>query len=75
VLFPRQAYHDVEAMPARGVQEPARRHGVGANRVQAVGRHSGEVPLDGARFGVVISVRTGAKRSVGDAADVELILA
>ena len=75
MLFPGQADHNVKAVPPRGVQEPARRHGVGADRVQAVRRHQSEVPLDNFRVPVLVAAYTGTKGSVGRAANVELVLA
>ena len=74
VLLPREADHDHQAVPLGGVQKPARWHGVGAQRVQAVTGHLREVGLDHRGIRVVAAGIVRAERPVGRTLDEDLLL-
>src|SRR5882762_9355907 len=57
------------------VQEPDGRHGIEADGVEAIRGHRGEIPLDHVGLGYLGSVCPRSERSVGHAADVELLVA
>ena len=73
--FQRQADHDPERVPLRNVEEPEWRHAVRANRVQTIGRHLREVLLDNIRVGIFAIILKWTKRSVGDTADIQFLIA
>ena len=66
--------HHVQPVTPRRVEEPERRHGVGAHGVEAGRRHQCEIALDDVGGGHLAAVRLWTKRAVGDAADVELLI-
>ena len=72
VLFPRHAHQHGEAVGLGGVEQIGRGHGVGANCVEAVGRHQGEVPGQAFPRWVFPAARVGAKRTIRHAAHPEL---
>ena len=74
VLLPGQPDHDHQPVPLRGVEQPAWRDRVGAQRVEAVPGHRREVGLDHARIGVVAAGVVRAERAVGHALDEDLPL-
>src|SRR5207248_1516325 len=57
------------------VEEPARRHRVGADGVDVVRRHLREVPCDTSRVVELAALLVGTEGPVGDAADVQLLVA
>ena len=73
-LFHLQPDHDAKALPLGKVEQPARRHVVGADGVHAVGRDLGKIALDNFRVRVRAAIPGGSKRPVGHAAHVELLL-
>ena len=75
VLRPRDG--DQHAQPVLGgaVEEPARRHGEGAEAVHAELRHEPEVGLQRRLVGKGKAVPGDPERPVGDAAQVELVVA
>ena len=75
VLFPRQAHHDPQAMPVCRVQQPARRYGVDAHGIDAVGSHQGEIPVDDFQRMVLAAVRLRLKRAVCHTPHVEFLFA
>ncbi len=74
VLLPREAAEHAQAVAARGVEQPARRRGVEAQRVEPAGADAREVAL-GRDRGVRLAVGPGRKRPVGDAAQEQLLAA
>jgi hypothetical protein len=46
VLLPRNPDHDPQALPVSRLQQPRRRHGIGADRVETLGRDPLQVALD-----------------------------
>ena len=74
VLLPGKADHDPQPVSLGRIEKPARRHRVGAERVEAVGRNGGEVPLDLVAATVLVSERIRAKRSVGGPAHQQLLV-
>src|SRR5439155_21654134 len=58
----------------RAANVAARGHRIGADRVDPIRRHQGQIPLDDLGLGDLAAVGAGAKRAVGDAADVELFV-
>ena len=75
VALDRQADHDTQAVACRCVEQPARRHRIGADRVDPMRRHQSEVLLDNVGLGDLAAVGAAPERAVGDAADVELFVA
>src|SRR5258705_9368987 len=75
VTLHREADHDAQAMTLCCVQEPDGWHGIEADGVEAIRGHRGEIPLDYVGLGYLGSVRPRSERSVGHAADVELLVA
>src|SRR2546425_5389114 len=76
VLLGRQAHHHPEPVPICGVEQRARRHGVGdSHRVEAVGHHLSEIPFDDVEVVILVSVRVRSERSIGDAAHIQLVVA
>ena len=67
MLLPRQADHHPQAVAQRHVEQPARRHRVGAHRVDAGGGHRAEVRVDAIAVAVRRSVLPGREGPVGDA--------
>ena len=74
IPFHGHAHPDVQAVPLGGVEKPARRHCVSADRVQTVCCHQGEVLLDNLRAGILGAILTRAKCPISDAADVQLLV-
>ena len=71
----RQPGHDPQSVTLRGIQQPARRRRVGANRVDAVGGHVGEVALDPFAGRKFLSLFIRAEGSVGDPPHIHFFLA
>jgi hypothetical protein len=63
VLFPGDTHQDVQTMARGGIQEPARRHRVGAYRVQSMRRHAGKILLDH-RGVILMTLRIRAEGSI-----------
>ena len=76
VLFPRQAHHHAQTVARGGVEQPGRRHGIAAHRVDAVLLHGREVGFERGVFRVVVAqhrgIGTRTEGAVGHAAQVEL---
>ena len=75
MLLPRQADHDAQAVLRGEVEQPERRRRVGAHGVDPAGRHLREVLRHALEVGELLPVLVGPERAVGDAADVELLVA
>ena len=76
VLLGREPDHHAQAVPARDVEQRARRHRVrDAHRVDSRFGHLREVAIDLCEIGVLILVHIGPERAVCHAADVELLRA
>ena len=73
-LFHLQPDHDAKALPLGNVEQPARRHVVGSDSVHAACRDLSKVALDNLRVRVRAAIPGRAKRPVGHAAHVELLL-
>jgi hypothetical protein len=57
------------------VQEPPwRRYGIGPNYVKPICRYLSEISLNNFRAVVLRAIVTGPKRTISDAADVQLLL-
>jgi hypothetical protein len=54
VLLPGETHHDEETLAGGEVEQPGRRHGVDADRVDAICAHLREVALDHTRLGVAL---------------------
>jgi hypothetical protein len=63
--------HHLEPLLLGGVEQPGGRDRVGAQRVDAAGRHQREVLLDHDALGELVAVLERAEGAVGDAADEE----
>ncbi len=74
MLLPGEPHHDAEAVAVGGIQEPAGRHCVGADRVEAVRRDLRQIALH-VILCVLAPARVGTERAVGDSADPELAVA
>jgi hypothetical protein len=75
VLFPGESAEDAEVVACGGVEEPAGWGCVGAEGVDAVGVHGGEVVFDDVGFGEEFVRGVAGEGAVGDAAEVELLVA
>ncbi len=71
VLRPRNADHDAQAVARRQVEQRIGRHGVGAHRVEASGRHHREVAVDARKWGELLALAVGRKGAVGHPAHEE----
>ena len=74
MLLPGEPHHDPEAVAVGGIQEPAGRHRVCTDRVEAVRRDLRQIALD-VILCVLAPARVGTERAVGDSADPELAVA
>jgi hypothetical protein len=74
VTFHRQADHDVQAVPVRGVEQPAWRDGIRADDIDSVRGHPGKVPLHDLGTGELGTIVQRAKCPVGHTTKVQLIL-
>ena len=76
VLLGRKADHDAEAVALGDVEQRAGRHRVGdANGGDPIVRHGGEVPFHHREVEVLAAVGGGREGPVGDATDVQLLVA
>ena len=75
VLRPRQADQHLEPGGVSPVQQPDRRHGEDAQRVDAGARHQREIALDDVALGKLRAVAAFGERAVGDALDEMLHIA
>ncbi len=75
MLLPGQTDHNSQAVLVRQIEDPAGRNGVGAYGVRAAGRNVREVPSDALQVRVRMAICIGAEWSVGNATNVQLVLA
>ena len=61
-------------MSLRNIQQPARRHCVGANCVQAVCRHQSKILLDNFWIVALVAILVETECSIGDAANIQLFI-
>jgi len=74
MLLPWNPYHHPKARALRGIKQPARRHGVGANRVHAARRDQRKIPLDDLGAMVFAAARVRTKCPVRYAANPKLLV-
>src|ERR1051326_98403 len=74
VLFPGQANHHSQIVLEREIEQPTRRHGVSADRVDVAGGHERKVALDCLRIVIFGAVGVRLEWTVSDAADVKLFV-
>src|SRR3989442_15427971 len=76
VLFGGQAHHHPEPVPMCGVEQRARRHGVGDwHSVEADGDHLSEIAFVDVEVVILVSIRIRAEGSIADAAHIQLAVA
>jgi hypothetical protein len=75
MLFPRQTDHDIETVTLCNVQEPAWRHGIGANCVKPICCYLTKVSFDNFRVMVVVAMLARAKWAICDSSGVQLLIA
>ncbi len=74
-LLPPEANHHTKTVVRREIQEPARRQRVGAHGVESVSRHLCEVFANALAGRIEVTAFVRTKRSVGNAAHPELLVA
>ncbi len=75
VLFPGKPHHNAKSCLLGLVQKPTRWRHVGANAVEALGRHVREILLNNLRGWELTTILRRAKGSVGNPLDPELFVA
>jgi hypothetical protein len=75
MVLPGQTYEDPDPVLRCQVEQPARRHGVRANGVEAGGSHGDEVGGDLFLCAVLMAPLVGCKGAIGHAAQPEALLA
>src|SRR6516162_462725 len=73
VLFPRQTNEHSQLIIQRRIQQPARRHGISAHRIDVIGGHAREVAPDSFRIVVFAAVRFRPEWTVSDPANIKLV--
>ena len=73
VLFPRDSDHHIQPIFEGKVQQPARRHRVGTQRIDAVGGHLPEILRHSRRLGKLEPAVVGPESAVGDTFDPQFL--
>src|SRR3989337_3484632 len=74
ISFHWQSNHDMKVILGGNIQQPARRRSIGADGIEAMGSHDGEILLHHLGFGIFLTACPWPEGTIGYSADIKLVL-